>query len=264
VEKRDLRRAYRRDDVDTLVAGLQDDDAAIRARAARLLGYYAGTRSVSALIDALKDPNRSVRGAALRSLAWIGDPRAVQAIAALALSDPSPDLRSSAAHQLRKIRSADAVPALIDVLDDPSRGVRMSALQSLQHIGDERAIARVAEVAVSDPALGPSSFATQTLAKLGDPRAVPQFLSLLTETDRHLADGRYRTWRSEDSPRFVEHLWGHPEAIKRHVQQWAAEGLVKLGAVGVEPEVASAATVTSSRRERRLLRRTARRLRRVS
>jgi HEAT repeat protein len=264
VEKRDLRRAYRQANVGTLVAGLQDDRAAIRARAAHLLGYFAGPRSVAALIGALNDPNRGVRRTALRSLAWIGDPRAVPAIAAVALSDPSPELRSTAAVHLAKIDSADVVPALIETLDDPSRDVRMSALQALGRSGDERAIARGADVAVSDPALGPSSYAAETLAKLGDPRAAPLLLSLLTDTDRHLANGRYRTWLPEDSPRLFVHLWGHREAVKAHVQKWAAKQLVELGAVEVAPELATAAAEATSRRERRLLRRTVRRLQRVS
>jgi HEAT repeat protein len=264
VEKRDLRRAYKRADVGTLVAGLQDDDAAIRARAAHLVGYYAGTRSVSALIGALNDPNPSVRYAALRSLAWIADPDALPAVAAVALSDPSPELRSLATVQLGRIRSADAVPALIDVLGDPSPKVRMAAVRSLGRIGDERAVTRVADVAENDPALGPSNYATETLAKLGDPRAVPQFLSLLTETDHHLADGRYRTCVPEDSPRVFAHLWGHRGAVKRNLQKWAAKHLVELGAVDTAPEVARAATEASSPRERRLLRRTARRLRQAS
>ena len=46
VEKRDLRRAYKRADVGTLAAGLQDDRVAIRWRAAHFLGYFAGNRSV--------------------------------------------------------------------------------------------------------------------------------------------------------------------------------------------------------------------------
>ncbi len=260
MKKKDLRRAYRQADVGTLVAGLQNDRAAIRARAAHFLGFFPGPRSVTALIGALNDPNRGVRQTALRSLAWIADPQAVPAIAAVALSDPSPELRSSAALHLGKIDSVDAVPALIETLDDPARDVRMSALKSLRHSGDERAIARIAEVAASDPALGPSTQATQTLAKLGDPRAAPQLVSLLTETDRHLANGRYRTWRPEDSPRLFVHLWGHREAVKQHVQKWAATRLVELGAVEVAPDVARAAAEASSLRERRLLRRTARRL----
>ena len=261
MEKNDLRRAYRRADVGTLAAGLRDDRVAIRCRAAHFLGYFAGTRSVSALIEALSDPNGEVRETALRSLAWIGDPDAVPAVAATALSDPSAAVRRTAAFQLGRIRSSDAVPALIDALDDPSRDVRMSALRSLERIGDERAIPRIAEVAGQDPALGPSTRATEMLAKLGDPRAAPLFLSLLTETDRHLADGRYRTSLPEGSSRLVEQLWGRPEAVKRQVQQLAARRLVELGAVDTAPTVASATTRASSRRERRLLRRTARRLR---
>lgn len=262
MEKRDLRRAYRQADVGALVAGLQDDRAAIRARAAHFLGYFAGSRSVTALIGALNDPNRGVRRTALRSLAWIGDARAVPAIAAVALSDPSPELRSSAALHLGKIDSADVVPALIEILDDPSSDVRMSALKSLGRTGDERAVARVAEAALSDPALGPSNYAIETLAKLGDPRAAPLLLSLLTETDRHLANGRYRTVWPRGSPRLFELLWHH-DAVRRNLQKWAAKQLVELGAVEVAPEVARAATETTSRREQRLLRRTARRLQRA-
>ena len=54
VEKKDLRRAYKRADVGTLTAGLRDDRVAIRCRAAHFLGYFAGARSVSALSEALK------------------------------------------------------------------------------------------------------------------------------------------------------------------------------------------------------------------
>ena len=153
---------------------------------------------------------------------------------------------------------------IIEALDDPSRDVRMTALRSLERIGDERAIPRIAEVAVQDPALGPSTRATEMLATLGDPRAAPLFLSLLTETDRHLADGRYRTSLPEGSPRLFEHLWGRPEAVKRQIQHSAARQLVKLGAGGAAPAVASAATRASSVGERRLLRRTARRLQRAN
>jgi len=264
VEKKNVRRAYTRADVGTLVAALRDDRVGIRWRAAHFLGYFSGTRSVSALIEALKDPNRDVRETSLRSLARIDDPDAVPAIAATALSDPSAEVRRTAAFQLGRIRSRDTVPALIEALDDPSRDVRMTALRSLERLGDERATSRVAEVAAQDPALGPSTRATEMLAKLGDPRAAPLFLSLLTETDRHLADGRYRTSLPEGSSRLVELLWGRSEAVKRQIQQSAAKRLVKLGAVGVAPAVASAATGASSRRERRLLRRTARRLQRAS
>jgi hypothetical protein len=49
--------------------------------------------------------------------------------------------------------------------------------------------------------------------------------------------------------------------VKRNLQKWAAKHLVELGAVETAPEVAKAAAEATSLRERRLLRRTARRLR---
>jgi hypothetical protein len=52
--------------------------------------------------------------------------------------------------------------------------------------------------------------------------------------------------------------------VKRNLQKWAAKHLVELGAADTASEVARAATKATSLRERRLLRRTARRLRQAS
>src|SRR3954453_3479432 len=89
-----------------------------------------------------------------------------------ALRDTDGENRSLAAHYLGRLHSSEAVPALIESLDDPSEMGRMSVLRALGRIGDGRAIPRIAEVAETDPALGPASRATDVLARLGDPRAI--------------------------------------------------------------------------------------------
>lgn len=177
-----------------------------------------------------------------------------------ALRDADSERRSITAHYLGRLRNPEAVPALIDSLDDPSEEVRMTVLRALARIGDKRAVARVAETAENDPALEVSTRAVDVLAQLDDPRGVAGFVSLLTETDRHLADGRHRTWTAKElqGSRFI--ATSHRK-VKWRVQRWAARRLVELRARDVAPAVAAAAPRAGSFRERVLLRRTAWRLR---
>lgn len=154
---------------------------------------------------------------------------------------------------------SEAVPALIVGLDDPSEQVRMSVLRALAKIRDKRAVPHIARVAEADPALGVSSRATDVLAQLRDPRAIPQFVSLLIETDRHLANGRHETWVAKElQTSFINASYSK---VKWRIQKWAAQRLVELRIKGAAPAVAAAARTAGSRRERLLLRRTAWRLR---
>lgn len=176
-----------------------------------------------------------------------------------ALRHGDSDNRSLAAHYLGSLRSSEAVSALVESLDDPSEQVRMSVLRAVAKIRDERAVSRVAELAETDPALGVSSRATDVLAQLGDPRAIPQYVSLLIETDRHLADGRHETWVAKELQ--STSIGTSYSKVKWRLQKWAAQRLVELRARDVAPAVAIAARTANSRRERLLLRRTTWRLR---
>lgn len=169
------------------------------------------------------------------------------------------ETRSMAAYYLGRLRSADAVPALIDGLDDQSEWVQMSALRALSRIGDRRAVPRISRMAETDPVLALSRTATDALAELRDPRAIGQFVSLLTETDRHLAGGRHQTWIAKEKP--SETINAPYAKVKRRIQKWAARRLVELRTRGAAPAIEAAARTAASRRERFLLRRTARRLR---
>jgi HEAT repeat protein len=176
-----------------------------------------------------------------------------------ALSDSDLAGQRTAARLVGKLGAEEAVPALIACLDIDDRTLKMLTLLSLGRIGDRRAILRVAELAENDPNLAVSTRATNILAQFGDPRAVGQLTSLLTETDRHLEGGRANTYLPDDGP-FTRRL-GRPSKVKWWIQKWAARRLVELQASDAASAVEQAARAAGSRRERRLLRRTSRRLR---
>lgn len=86
-----------------------------REAAARSLGLIKSTDGVAMLLLMVGDPEPRVRLAAIDSLGLIGDPRGVTA---LVLMLREVDYGQAAAGSLGRIKSVDALPALIRVLKD--------------------------------------------------------------------------------------------------------------------------------------------------
>ncbi|HEY2355566.1 MAG TPA: HEAT repeat domain-containing protein [Gaiellaceae bacterium] len=169
------------------------------------------------------------------------------------LKDGDLDGRKLAAYGLGLGRSVEAGPALVACLDDPDEGMRMTVLRALGRIGDKRAIPAVMRAAHHDPSLAVSTRAIDVLAQLGDPRAIDGFVSLLTETDRHLGGGRHETAFGRKTLSYSQVKW--------RLEKWAGRRLVELRARDAASTVSAAVAGAGSFRERLLLRRTAFRLR---
>jgi HEAT repeat protein len=258
VRKRDLVAAYDQGDIQTLIAGLSDDNLEIRRSAPYWLGKLGGDEAVTALRPTLDDPNPGVRRDAVYALARIGDASAVEALIEAARHEDV-ETRAIAALNLGKLRAVEAVPALLECLEVEDYTLQKFALQALGKIGDRVAIPKVAEVQETTPLLGVALQATDTLAQLGGPRGVSQFVSLLTDTDRHFEEHRPGTHSPPDTP--LKKWQEKPARVKWWMKKYSADRLVELRAAEAAPAVEQAAATARSIRERLLLRRTARRLR---
>lgn len=258
MERSEIVRAYKHKDVPTLIAALKEHDPTDRSIAARYLGKLRAAEAVPALQECLAEESSVMRGSAIHALAAIGDEQAIQALIFVARGGNLRD-RRRATWQLGNLGATEAVPTLLECLDKDNDALRISILNALGRIGDERAIPRVAQLAENAPSLAVSTRATNTLATLGDTRAIPQIVSLLTQTDQHLRDGRWRTYYPDDM--FLNSRRRKPGSVKWSLKKWAAKRLVELRAVGAASAVEEATKSASSLRERLLLRRAARRLR---
>jgi HEAT repeat protein len=69
------------------VEGLADNDPAVRAMSAYVLGALGDPEAVAPLLEALGDPVSAVREAAVKSLGRLGDPRALEPLTDLAKSE---------------------------------------------------------------------------------------------------------------------------------------------------------------------------------
>ncbi|MHB1186452.1 HEAT repeat domain-containing protein [Thiobacillus sp.] len=160
------------DDVDQLLLGaLKDDDAKVRAEAARLLEGYETPEVVGGLIRVLADDSEEVREAAAVSLSELKDAAMGDGLLAALSVAPQPFVQAALFRALRELRRPEAfVPALAALASDDT-GVRCAALGVLGYLKNPDALPDIARIAGSDPdldarriAVGALGFATELAA----------------------------------------------------------------------------------------------------
>jgi HEAT repeat protein len=101
---------------------------------------HSGDPRVDVLLDLLaRERDSKVRFEIVYCLGELGDPRAFEPFCAIIRSDKDAALRGLAAERIALFENVDAVPVLIEALDDGDPRVRFDAAWSLQTVGDERA-----------------------------------------------------------------------------------------------------------------------------
>jgi HEAT repeat protein/beta-lactamase regulating signal transducer with metallopeptidase domain len=152
-----------------IVNALRDSKAAVRERAAQLLGRIGDHSAVGPLTAALHDLSADVRSQAIDALREIKDPTAASAITG-ALKDDHPNVRRSALGALREMRVPISEKVMIDALDDPNAEVRSEAVQ----LAGERpslALVPVLKQMLSDPSSDVRVEVVSALGEIGDPTA---------------------------------------------------------------------------------------------
>jgi len=160
--------------VDPLIAQLADRDAIVRAYAATALGSLKSERAVSPLIALLSDKDAYVRRSAIESLGRTGSRRAIPALAAT-LKDPARET-VAAARALGIIPYPDAVPPLIEALQDASSNTVGAAAHALGARGARETIEPLVRCLEDNPNCAYDAVGT-ALWKLGSERAVDAWIA---------------------------------------------------------------------------------------
>lgn len=128
--------------VEHLIPMLQDESVRVRPAAAQALGHYEQVEAVPALLNRLaNDPSPRVRSVSAAALHWMDDPSVTQALIA-ALADQDAFVRSMVCSILGGRRELAAADTIRHMLDDPEWQVRDSAARVLLDFGvaDQRIV----------------------------------------------------------------------------------------------------------------------------
>lgn len=165
--------------VNALIARLRDDDAQVRAAAARSLGRLEDARAVPGLITSLKDDDAKVRAAAADALSQFEDPRAIAPLTAL-LTDGNADVKQEALSALGNFEKGVPSAPIARLLDDPDADVRHQAVHLLGRIGDRSSAGAIAKL-IRDQSTDVRQAVIEALGELNDPAAGAVVLGALTD-----------------------------------------------------------------------------------
>src|SRR6266566_6433474 len=221
--------------VRALIARLKDENAGVRAAAARSLGHLSDPRAVPPLIDVLADSDGEVRSAAVEALADLGDPRAIGPIAGL-LKDPVADVKRNALGALSHFDQAVPTAPVVALLDDPDADVRHEAIDLLEHLHARSAAGAVARL-IHDPSPDVRHSVVSTLGNLGAQSAATAITEALSDANadvRQTALGALNDLKAPIAEATLLNLMKDPSA---DVRQRAAELAGERSVVAAIPQL---------------------------
>jgi HEAT repeat protein/predicted MFS family arabinose efflux permease len=222
--------------VAAVVAGVSDNDPAVRRVSAEILGNLAVPEAAPALAQALDDPDPEVRAALLRALARAGAGQALLEVAAC-LQDPEAEVRLQAVESLRQLAGypRGLRTHLLPLLQDGEPAVRAQAAAALlQHGREPRAEQVLHELAASGEA-GSRAAAMLAFAEWGDVSAFEAVAHGLRDAAvpvRRTAAAALARLAPERAAALLTEALGDPDAAVRRA---AAEALGTLGETAVQP-----------------------------
>jgi len=218
-----------------LIARLKDENAGVRAAAARSLGHLSDPRAVPPLIAVLADSDGEVRSAAVEALADLDDPRAIGPIAGL-LKDPVADVKRNALGALSHFDQGVPTAPVVALLDDPDADVRHEAIDLLEHLHARSAAGAIARL-IHDPSPDVRHSVVEVLGNLGAQSAAPAITDALSDANadvRQAALGALNDLKAPIAEATLANLMKDPSA---DVRQRAAELAGERSVIAAIPQL---------------------------
>jgi HEAT repeat protein len=171
-----------------IIKALNDPDYDIRKSALAACTHFNNPLTVDPLINVLRERTFSEREEAIKILGQIKDIRAVQPIADAMLYSDWMSIRSTAATALGEMGYEEALPSLIEALEDFEAPVRANVAEALGTLRNEKAIDALIEAMKREQGWNIRHMAN-ALAKIGKPALKPLVMVLADEEqDDHLRE----------------------------------------------------------------------------
>jgi HEAT repeat protein len=214
---------------------LNNQSAAIRMKAARVLGRRRDRKAVQSLINTLGDESSDVRRETAEALGRIGSKDAIQPLIS-ALRDEDNRVCRAAASALGNIGDKSAVLPLINVLDNEDPSVCRAAAYALGQIAYIKAVQDLLEREKMPVrrVVDPRSYPLGALGRIGGKKAVQMLLDAsedINPSDRRKAVEALGQISHDDT---VQILVNALEELERDSRNWVVYTLGEIGEPSVE------------------------------
>jgi len=234
ITEEDIERISKGDDINGLLELLRDNNMMIRERSVKILGETGNPRVVRPLIELLRhDREWRVQKAAAEALEKFGDCRAVEPLIE-ALRDKDKLVRQAAVEALSHERKAAG--ALIQLLNDDDRSIRLQVIALLKDIGDRAAVEPLILV-LEDPDPNVRKQVLSTLGKLKDAGSVENVIMALRDKDENVREEAVRALGNFNDPEIIKPLIGRIGSDETHegVRNAAMDVLKRCRDMAIKP-----------------------------
>ncbi len=165
---------------------LHDPDPNVRESAVKVAGYFGYSEAAGALLKLGSDPNERVRTAAVEHLPYVEDARALDVLIH-ALRDETPNVRAAAARALGNVDAPEAVDHLIQALTDEDVWVRYFSARALGRRRSKESVEALERVIAEEKFNHVRIAALDSLGHIGDQRIAGIAGGLVRDDDPDLA-----------------------------------------------------------------------------
>lgn len=222
--------------IPALIELLKNEEASVRAKAARCLAALDAQEAIPELLKLLEDKTGYVRASAIRSLGELGAQEAITAIIKL-LNDTDTLVRMTGVIALGELGAKGSIPELVRLMKDTDNNVRRYTGEALAQLNAKEAIPELIKL-LQDEDWRIRESAITPLAALNAKEAIPELIKLIYDENVFiysclLADALAQLGAQEAGPELVELLKNENESVRAA----AAECLGKLGVKDVVSEL---------------------------
>ncbi|MFH1958170.1 MAG: HEAT repeat domain-containing protein [bacterium] len=192
-------------------------------------GFASAQPELQKKFELLESTSIAVRREAVMQIGQMRSPTAMTRLSEVLENDTDFGVRAQAAEALGNIRNKASTPALIKALGDENKNVKSSVIIALGYMRDRNAVDPLLSFLGKEKDTGLKISAINVLGVIGDERALPTFAKLLKDENPRIKTISAQALGRLRNPAAVEPLLESSKDETRNVRLYSVRALGEIG-----------------------------------